>query len=183
MSFSVISDNSKIEEVNWTSLLIAPGKVCGIAVVFFFVSFAIYCCCFYCKCNRKRSYDPYNENARTRTQNSAVNQRMGTAPLHLMATPIDPATQLPVVNQTVGVASLPLFATPINPALELPVEDNFTNHDVNISNQYQLEIEAKSPPSYEEVLKYDYRMFATGVTVAPPTYSESIVMITESEIL
>ena len=90
-------------------------------------------------------------------------------------------TELPaVVNRRVGVAYLPSsVATPLDPFEGVvPIDDSSPNQ-INISNIQELEIGiAKPPPSYEEVLKYDYRMIARGVpAVAPPTYSESIVMI------
>ena len=89
-------------------------------------------------------------------------------------------TELPaVVNRRVGVAYLPSVATPLDPFEGVvPIDDSSPNQ-INISNIPELEIGiAKPPPSYEEVLKYDYHMLARGVpAVAPPTYSESIVMI------
>ena len=89
-------------------------------------------------------------------------------------------TELPaVVNRRVGVAYLPSIATPLDPfEVVVPIDDSSPNQ-INISNIQELEIGiAKPPPSYEEVLKYDYHMLARGVpAVAPPTYSESIVMI------
>ena len=87
-------------------------------------------------------------------------------------------TELPaVVNRRVGVAYLPSsIATPSEGVV--PIDDSSPNQ-INISNIPELEIGiAKPPPTYEEVLKYDYHMLARGVpAVAPPTYSESIVMI------
>ena len=84
-------------------------------------------------------------------------------------------TELPaVVNRRVGVAYLPSVATPIDPSDGVvPIDDSSPNQ-IHISNIPELEIGiSKPPPSYEEVLKYDYHMPA----VAPPTYSESVVMI------
>jgi hypothetical protein len=159
--FSVLTDDHrKTEAANFKGLFIAPGgKVCGIAVLCFFVFFAIYCCCF-CKCDKRRARSNMFETSPNLFENR---------------------TELPaVVNPRVGVAYLPSsVATPLDPFEGVvPIDDSSPNQ-INISNIPELEIGiAKPPPSYEEVLKYDYHMLARGVpAVAPPTYSESIVMI------
>ena len=147
--FSVINDDDEKKKVKATKMFISPGKVCGIAVLCFFVLFAIYCCCF-CKCD-KRNYSNVSQNMEIRTE-------------------------LPMTRRR-GVA----ISSPATTPSVLP-DDNF---NATIS---------KPPPSYEEVITEDYHLLTRGLatmtprgvaTMAPPTYSESVVMVhfDESELL
>jgi len=113
LNYVLTDDNKKTEAANFKGLFIAPGgKVCGIAVLCFFVFFAIYCCCF-CKCDKRRARSNMFETSPNLFENR---------------------TELPaVVNQRVGVAYLPSVATPLDPFEGVvPIDDSSPNQ-INIS--------------------------------------------------
>ena len=150
---SVIGDINKTEN-DVKKMFVTPGKVFGIAILCFFVSFAIYCCCF-CTCGK--------------TRNGGVQIRRNVE----IRTELPVTTRRGVVAMLVPSATPPLAPPPPMVQIEeiLPNQTTFFNENETMS---------KPPPTYDEVVRDDSHILSSegmGSMAPPPTYSESIIMI------
>ena len=81
------------EKVKMAKMYVSPEKVCGIAILCFFVFFAIYCC-FFCKCDKRNQPDIRQS---VETELPMTRQR-GVALSYSTATP----SLMPHVNATIS---------------------------------------------------------------------------------
>ena len=152
MLFSVIGDVNNKTENDVMEMFVTPEKVFGIAILCFFVSFAIYCCCF-CTCGCKK-------------RNGGVQIRRS----------VEIRTELPVTSRRGIVTRIPTTTPLVTPPPNtVQIEEILPNQ-----TRFFNETMSKPPPTYDEVVRDDSHILSTEGVVSmapPPTYSESIIMI------